>query len=195
MSFARGPRFEPCSSRSARRFRIIGRLDNGLKRKLITALVLVFIAGLLYLFATPDYRQGEPSLTGKTAPDFALTLDGKPAHLSDFRGKVVFLNFWATWCPPCVEEAPSLEKLQTRIAPLGGTVVGVSVDDNPGRIPGIPRPLRTHLSQLSRHHETDPENLRHRDVPRHLHHRSQRPLRPQNHRRSGLDQPTNDRLH
>ncbi len=105
-------------------------MDSGLKRKLITALVLVFIAGLLYLFATPDYRQGEPSLTGKMAPDFALTLNGKPAHLSDFRGKVVFLNFWATWCPPCVEEAPSLEKLQTRIAPLGGTVLGVSVDDN-----------------------------------------------------------------
>ncbi len=105
-------------------------MDRGLKRKLITGLVLVFIAGLLYLFATPDYRQGEPSLTGKTASDFALTLNGKPAHLSDFRGKVVFLNFWATWCPPCVEEAPSLNQLQARIAPLGGTVLGVSVDDN-----------------------------------------------------------------
>jgi cytochrome c biogenesis protein CcmG, thiol:disulfide interchange protein DsbE len=101
-----------------------------LKRKLTTALVLAFIAGLLYLFITPDYRQGEPSINGEKAPDFALTLNGKPAHLSDFRGKVVFLNFWATWCPPCVEEAPSLMELQTRIAPLGGTVLGVSVDDS-----------------------------------------------------------------
>jgi cytochrome c biogenesis protein CcmG/thiol:disulfide interchange protein DsbE len=109
---------------------MIGRLDSALNRKLTTALVLLFIAGLLYLFITPDYRQGEPSLTGKTAPNFALTVDGKPAHLSDFRGKVVFLNFWATWGPPCVEEAASLEQLQKRIAPLGGTVLGVSVDDS-----------------------------------------------------------------
>jgi cytochrome c biogenesis protein CcmG, thiol:disulfide interchange protein DsbE len=101
-----------------------------LKRKLVTGLVLAFIAALLYLFITPDYRQGEASINGQTAPDFALVLNGKPAHLSDLRGKVVFLNFWATWCPPCIEEAPSLNQLQARIAPLGGTVLGVSVDDS-----------------------------------------------------------------
>jgi cytochrome c biogenesis protein CcmG/thiol:disulfide interchange protein DsbE len=106
-------------------------LDKGLKRKLNTGLVLAFIAGLIFLFARSDYRQGEPSLRGKPAKDFALTLDGKPAHLSDLRGKVVLLNFWATWCPPCVEETQSLNQLQHRIAPLGGTVLGVSVDDDP----------------------------------------------------------------
>ncbi len=100
-------------------------MDNGLKRKLKTGLVLAFVAALLYLFARPDYRQGEASLRGHTAKDFALTLDGKPAHLSDFRGKVVLLNFWASWCDPCREEAPSLNQLQQRIAPLGGVVVGV----------------------------------------------------------------------
>jgi cytochrome c biogenesis protein CcmG/thiol:disulfide interchange protein DsbE len=105
-------------------------LDKGLKRKLNTGLVLAFIAGLLFLFARPDYRQGEPSLRGTPAKDFAFTLDGQPAHLSDLRGKVVFLNFWATWCPPCVEETQSLNQLQHRIAPLGGTVLGVSVDDD-----------------------------------------------------------------
>jgi cytochrome c biogenesis protein CcmG/thiol:disulfide interchange protein DsbE len=109
---------------------MIGRLDTASKRNLSTGLVVLFIAGLLYLFITPDYRQGEPSPTGKSAPDFALTVDGKSMHLSDFRGKIVFLNFWATWCPPCVEEAASLEQLQKRIAPLGGTVLGVSVDDS-----------------------------------------------------------------
>jgi cytochrome c biogenesis protein CcmG, thiol:disulfide interchange protein DsbE len=111
--------------------RIIGRLDKGLKRKLNTGVVLAFIAGLLFLFARPDYRQGEASLRGRPAKDFAYTLDGKPTHLSDLRGKVVLLNFWATWCPPCVDETQSLNQLQHRIAPLGGTVLGVSVDEDP----------------------------------------------------------------
>src|ERR1700678_1387899 len=100
--------------------RIIGRLDKGLKRKLNTGIVLAFIAGLLFLFARPDYRQGEPSLRGRPGKDFSLVLNGKPSHLSDLKGKVVLLNFWATWCPPCVDEAPSLNALQERIGPLGG---------------------------------------------------------------------------
>jgi cytochrome c biogenesis protein CcmG/thiol:disulfide interchange protein DsbE len=105
-------------------------LEEGLKRKLNTGLVLAFVAGLLFLFARPDYRQGEASMHGQKEIDFALTIDGKPAHLSDLRGKVVLLNFWATWCPPCVDEAPSLNLLQHRIAPRGGTVLGVSVDED-----------------------------------------------------------------
>jgi thiol-disulfide isomerase/thioredoxin len=84
---------------------------------------------VLTLFALPSYRQGEASIAGKTADDFALTVDGKPLHLSDYRGKVVVLNFWASWCPPCVEEAPSLNRLQQHIAPEGGTILGVSVDE------------------------------------------------------------------
>lgn len=106
-------------------------MDGGLKRKLKTGLVLAFIAGLLVLFALPDYRQGEASLRGRPAKDFQITLDGKPARLSDFRGKVVVLNFWASWCPPCVDEAPALNALQGRIALFGGTVLGVSEDEDP----------------------------------------------------------------
>jgi cytochrome c biogenesis protein CcmG, thiol:disulfide interchange protein DsbE len=101
-----------------------------LKRKLKTGLVLGFIAGLLVLFAYPSYRQGEPSLRGRRASEFQLTLDGKPARLSNLRGKVIVLNFWATWCQPCIDEAPSLNQLQKQIEPLGGTVLGISEDDD-----------------------------------------------------------------
>jgi hypothetical protein len=53
------------------------RLDKGLKRNINTVLVLAFIAGLLFLFAKPDYRQGEPSLRGTAEKDFALVIEGK----------------------------------------------------------------------------------------------------------------------
>lgn len=85
---------------------------------------------ILVVFVMPSYRQGEASMAGKTAQDFAIQLDGKPAHLSDLKGKVVVLNFWATWCPPCVEETPALNGLQQRIASRGGVVLGVSVDED-----------------------------------------------------------------
>jgi thiol-disulfide isomerase/thioredoxin len=86
---------------------------------------------VLLLFALPSYRQGEASIAGKTAEDFSLSMDGKPQKLSDYRGKVVMLNFWASWCPPCVEEAPSLNRLQRHIEANGGTVLGFSIDEDP----------------------------------------------------------------
>jgi cytochrome c biogenesis protein CcmG, thiol:disulfide interchange protein DsbE len=101
-----------------------------LKQKLITGLVALFVAALAAVFVSPSYREGEPSIHGRPAKDFAFTVDGKPMHLSDFRGHVVVLNFWASWCGPCVDEAPSLNQLQQRISALGGTVLGVDPDVN-----------------------------------------------------------------
>lgn len=101
-----------------------------MKRKLKTGAAFAFIVALVVIFIHPSYRNGTPSLRGQTAKDFALTIDGKSTRLSDLRGKVVLLNFWASWCQPCVEEAPSLDALQKEIAPMGGTILGVSVDDD-----------------------------------------------------------------
>ena len=66
----------------------------------------------------------------RAAPPLALNdLDGKPWQLSALQGRAVMLNFWATWCEPCREEMPSIEKLHREFAPQGLAVVAISVDD------------------------------------------------------------------
>ncbi|MBM3269844.1 MAG: TlpA family protein disulfide reductase [Candidatus Sericytochromatia bacterium] len=66
------------------------------------------------------------------APDFALKdLQGKTVKLSQFKGKVVMVNFWATWCPPCIHEMPSLESLYNANKKKGFVVLGISLDDEP----------------------------------------------------------------
>lgn len=68
---------------------------------------------------------------GAAAPDFALqSLDGRTVHLSDFRGKAVLLNFWATWCEPCKLEMPWFVELEKQYGPQGLEVVGVAMDDS-----------------------------------------------------------------
>ena len=89
------------------------------------------MVGIIVVFAMPSYRQGEASVAGQQAQDFAIELNGKPAHLSDLRGKVVALNFWGTWCPPCVEEAPSLNRLQKHLEARNGLILGVAADEDP----------------------------------------------------------------
>jgi len=69
-------------------------------------------------------------LIGNLAPDFELqTLDGKSMKLSDFRGKAVLLNFWATYCGPCKVEIPWFVELQKEYGPQGFQIVGVAMDD------------------------------------------------------------------
>jgi len=64
------------------------------------------------------------------APDWQLNdVDGKLLRLSDFKGKVVILDFWATWCPPCRREIPGFVSIQKKYADKGFTVIGVSVDE------------------------------------------------------------------
>jgi peroxiredoxin len=85
---------------------------------------------------TPS-AEGLPDLRGKQAPAFTLkTVDGKTVSLADYKGKVVLVNFWATWCGPCKLEMPWLIDLQKKYAAHGFTVLGVSEDDDPAKTVG-----------------------------------------------------------
>ena len=71
----------------------------------------------------------------KTAKDFTLPdLDGKTHRLSDYRGKVVLVNFWATWCPPCRREMPSMERLSQRLTDQGFVVLAINQQEDPDKI-------------------------------------------------------------
>jgi cytochrome c biogenesis protein CcmG/thiol:disulfide interchange protein DsbE len=68
-------------------------------------------------------------LAGDSAPDFTITADnGQTVSLPDFKGKLLVLNFWASWCQPCVQETPSLSRFAQQFADKGVVVLGVSVD-------------------------------------------------------------------
>jgi cytochrome c biogenesis protein CcmG/thiol:disulfide interchange protein DsbE len=79
-------------------------------------LCLIFLAGC--------ERGARPVRIGSTAPDFTV----ESVSMRQFRGQIVVLNFWATWCRPCVEEMPSLQEMQKRMKANGVTVLAVSVD-------------------------------------------------------------------
>jgi len=75
-------------------------------------------------------RGSAPGMVGRMAPDFTVGSGQQSVSLHQFRGQVVVLNFWATWCPPCVEEMPSLVAMQIKLKDRGVKVLAVSTDDD-----------------------------------------------------------------
>ncbi len=86
------------------------------------------VLGIFTLLLCGCYRGSRPPRIGTAAPDFTVQDADRKVTLSDFRGKIVVLNFWATWCPPCVEEMPSLVQMQHRLKDKGVVLLGVSLD-------------------------------------------------------------------
>ena len=85
---------------------------------------------LLPLAAAPGCNRGaHPGQLGKAAPDFTVSDGSSSVHLANYRGRVVLLNFWATWCGPCVQEMPSLLDLHHDQPNLA--IVAVSIDEDP----------------------------------------------------------------
>ncbi|MGA2712467.1 MAG: TlpA disulfide reductase family protein [Bryobacteraceae bacterium] len=92
----------------------------------IFVMLLAFV-GTLYLSLHDNVVK-----VGDRAPDFSIQADnGKTITARDFGGKLLILNFWATWCPPCVDEVPSLNQLESALGPQGVVVLGVSEDESP----------------------------------------------------------------
>jgi thiol-disulfide isomerase/thioredoxin len=98
----------------------------------VVAIVLVAIAGIGFAITRVLGNELHPLGTGTRAPEFhATTLDTPPRQksLDDYRGHVVLINVWATWCQPCRVEIPSIERLYKTYGPKGLKVVAISVDD------------------------------------------------------------------
>lgn len=112
-----------------------------LRKKVVIVIISALVIGVAYFtvgrrakgtahtqIALAQRGGGLPQ-EGNVAPDFTLpNLSGNEVELSDFRGKVIFLNFWATWCPPCRGEMPSMEALYQRLKGGDFQMLAVSVD-------------------------------------------------------------------
>jgi cytochrome c biogenesis protein CcmG, thiol:disulfide interchange protein DsbE len=97
----------------------------------IQVLVFVLIIGLLLLFAFGLRARGEAQVSAGPAPDFTITsFEGQTLKLSDLRGKVVVINIWASWCPPCRDEAPFLQKMWQQYKDRGVVFIGVDYVDS-----------------------------------------------------------------
>lgn len=105
------------------------------RQALLIAAVSTLAAGAGYFFGTPRQAFTPPS---EAVPDpdaaarlLALTLpdlEGKPQSLSQWKGRVLVVNFWATWCPPCKEEMPEFSRISSKFAANGVKFVGISID-------------------------------------------------------------------
>jgi cytochrome c biogenesis protein CcmG/thiol:disulfide interchange protein DsbE len=99
------------------------------RRRLIVTFGGLVILALAFGIVWLQSSKYEPLTVGMAAPDFSLPdVEGKTVRLSDYRGKVVFLNFWATWCKPCKEEMPSMEILWDNFKSEDFVMLAISMD-------------------------------------------------------------------
>jgi len=124
--------------------------------------VLPLLAAFVILFIVPASQAAMPKV-GAVAPDFSLkSSSGKNLRLSEHRGEVVMINFWATWCGPCRQEMPLLNRLHEQYRKAGFTLLGVSVDDKPQAAQEMARQLSVGFpvlfdseKQVSRRYDVD----------------------------------------
>lgn len=90
---------------------------------------IALITLMVFLVSSSCTREKKPAIKGDEAPDFKLsTTNGSEVHLSDLRGKVILIEFWATWCPPCRESIPIMNEIYKKYNEKGLVLLGISVD-------------------------------------------------------------------
>jgi peroxiredoxin len=93
--------------------------------------ISIVVLTMLLVYTIAQRLQEHVVTVGQSAPDFSITTEkGRTLSASNFGGKLLVLNFWATWCPPCISETPSLSRFATQMAPSGVVVLAISVDKN-----------------------------------------------------------------
>ena len=93
--------------------------------------ILLAAAFIAFAWVIKDSFEDRIVNVGDTAPNFSIVTEkGKTISMSDFGGKLLVLNFWATWCPPCMEEMPSLDQFASTMKNSGVVVLAVSIDKN-----------------------------------------------------------------
>ena len=100
--------------------------------KKVTSLFFVLSGIFLIAVSFSDSQIGSVNAEEfNLAPEYqATTLDGQTVSLSDYRGKVILINLWATWCEPCIEEMPLLEDLYQKFSQTDFEIIGVSIDES-----------------------------------------------------------------
>jgi cytochrome c biogenesis protein CcmG/thiol:disulfide interchange protein DsbE len=96
---------------------------------LVSRCALALVAVCLLLTAACN-RGARPTQLGRKAPEFSLPDGAKTIRLADYRGKIVLVNFWASWCGPCIEETPALIELHHERPDIA--ILGISIDEDPG---------------------------------------------------------------
>lgn len=122
---------------------------GALRNILATVIVGLAIIGLVWYFDSPSGAGSSQSITltaaasgpapkiGREAPDFSVqTLDGQTYNLSDFRGQPVWINFWASWCPPCRAENPDIQAVYEANKADGLVVLGIAIGEEDGTVRG-----------------------------------------------------------
>lgn len=121
---------------------------TGNKRTIIIGVAILIFLGVALLQWTQREKY-KPVVKGVPAPEFVLPdLQGNQVSLSSFKGKVVFLNFWATWCEPCKEEMPSMESLNRYLKDREFVMLAVSIDKDPSKIESFMKELNLTMNVL-----------------------------------------------
>lgn len=153
-------------------------------RKLFLVLALASLPSL-----SACNRGSRPSRVGLPAQEFTVRDSDRTVSLNQFRGQVVVLNFWATWCAPCLAELPSMIEMQDRLRSRGVTVFGVSIDVDDGAYHRFLKLRSVNFLTVRDPEQKSGRTVRHFRVARNLRDRSRRHHAPQIHRPDQLGFP------